>query len=279
MKLLLYETRVEWALAIFLALIAGYLDGYGLLVLGTYVSFMSGNTTITGLRSGQGNFQSALPSAIAIVFFVTGSFLGNLFAQSRSRYSHRLNFGVIAGLLATVAGLEQHGLWNGPAEIAMLSVAMGMMNPALSKVGAESVSLTFVTGTLNRIGGHLAAAAGRKPLPEGQGPGDSHLARAGIGASVWSWFLVGAALSGMVASHFRMWALLPPCIVMIALGLFSKSTTPSPRPNSRPSSRGRRGRVSISQAQLRIIPSRQCRKGSVSQAYAAAATKAVGKVN
>ena len=228
MKLLLYETRVEWALAIFLALIAGYLDGYGLLVLGTYVSFMSGNTTITGLKSGQGNFQAALPSAIAIASFVTGSFLGNLFGQSRLRHSHRLIFGVIAGLLATVAGLERHGLWNGTAEIAMLSLAMGMMNPALSKVGAESVSLTFVTGTLNRIGSHLAAAAGRKPLPEGQGPGDSHLARAGIGASVWSGFLVGAGLSGMAPSHFRMWALLPPCIVMIALGLFSKSTTASP---------------------------------------------------
>jgi uncharacterized membrane protein YoaK (UPF0700 family) len=227
MKLLLYETRVDWALAIFLALIAGYLDGYGFLVLGTYVSFMSGNTTITGLRSGQDNFHSALPSAIAIVFFVTGSILGNLFAQSRLRHSHRLIFGVIAGLLATVAGLERHGLWNAPAEIALLSLAMGMMNPALSKVGAESVSLTFVTGTLNRIGGHLAAAAGREPLPEGQGPGDSHLARARIDASVWSGFLVGAGLSGMAGSHFRMWALLPPCVVMIALGLFSECATPS----------------------------------------------------
>jgi uncharacterized membrane protein YoaK (UPF0700 family) len=227
MKLLSTETRVELASAIFLALIAGYLDGYGLLFLGTYVSFMSGNTTFTGLKSGQGNFQAALPSAIAIVFFVTGSFLGNLFTQSRLRYSHRLIFGVIAGLLATVAGLERHGLWNAPAEIGMLSLAMGMMNPALSKVGAESVSLTFVTGTLNRIGGHLAAAAGRKPLPERQGPGDSHLARARIDASVWSGFLVGAGLSGMAASHFRMWALLPPCVVMIALGLFSECATPS----------------------------------------------------
>ena len=108
------------------------------------------------------------------------------------------------------------------------SAAMGMMNPALAKVGAESVSLTFVTGTLNRIGGNLAAAAGRKPVSEGQGSGDSHLARARIDASVWSGFLVGAALSGMAASHFRMWALLPPCIVMIALGLFSKGGTPSP---------------------------------------------------
>jgi uncharacterized membrane protein YoaK (UPF0700 family) len=243
MKLLLYETRVEWALAIFLALIAGYLDGYGLLVLGTYVSFMSGNTTMTGLRSGQDNFHAALPSAIAIVSFVTGSFLGNLFTESKLRYSHRMIFGVIAGLLATLAGLERHGLWNAPAEIVLLSLGMGMMNPALSKVGAESVSLTFVTGTLNRIGGHLASAAGRKPVPDGKGPGDSHLARARIETSIWSGFLVGAGLSGMVASHFRTWALLPPCVVMIALGLFSECTTPTPGKRSGSISGGAKRRV------------------------------------
>jgi uncharacterized membrane protein YoaK (UPF0700 family) len=73
-----------------LALIAGYLDGYGLLFLRTYVSFMSGNTTFTGLKIGQGNFQAALPSAIAVLSFVTGSFLGNLLSQSKLRYSHRL---------------------------------------------------------------------------------------------------------------------------------------------------------------------------------------------
>ena len=228
MTLLSTEIRGKWAFALSLALVAGYLDGYGLRVLGTYVSFMSGNTTLAGLKGGQGNFRAALPPAIAIMLFVTGSFLGNLFTQSRLRYSSRLIFGVIAGLLATVAGLERHNLWNVHSEIALLSLAMGMMNPALSKVGAESVSLTFVTGTLNRIGGHLAAAAWRKPLSERRGPTDSHLARARIDASVWSGFLVGAALSGMAASHFRMWALLPPCIVMIALGLFSKSTAPSP---------------------------------------------------
>lgn len=63
MKLPLYETRAEWALAVFLALIAGYLDGYGLLVLGTYVSFMSGNTAFTGLQSGQHNFSGSCESA------------------------------------------------------------------------------------------------------------------------------------------------------------------------------------------------------------------------
>ena len=88
MTLLSTETRVKWAFAVFLALVAGYLDGYGLRVLGTYVSFMSGNTTFAGLKSGEGNFQATLPSAIAVLSFVTGSFLGNLFSQSRFRYSH-----------------------------------------------------------------------------------------------------------------------------------------------------------------------------------------------
>jgi uncharacterized membrane protein YoaK (UPF0700 family) len=246
MKLLLYETRVQWATVVFLALIAGYLDGYGLLFLKTYVSFMSGNTTFAGLKSGQGNFEAALPSAIAIVFFVTGSFLGSLFNQSELRYSRRLVFGVIAGLLATVARLEWLGPRIVPFEIAMLSLAMGMMNPALSKVGAESVSLSFVTGTLSRLGGHLAAAAGRKPLPDGQGPVDSHLTRARIDASIWLGFLLGAGLSGLAGPHFRLWALLPPCVVMIGLAVFSESAPPSPENRITPSIRGLRSTAQVS---------------------------------
>jgi uncharacterized membrane protein YoaK (UPF0700 family) len=103
---------------------------------------------------------------------------------------------------------------------------MGMLNPVLSKVGAESVSLTFVTGTLSRIGGHLASAAGRKPLDHRQGPGDSHVARARIEAGIWAGFLAGAVLSGLAGLHFGTWALLPPCLVMIALALFSESSKP-----------------------------------------------------
>ena len=228
MTLRLYDTRVKWATAVFLGLIAGYVDGYGLLFLGTSVSFMSGNTTTTGLKSGQADFHAALPTAIAVLSFVAGTFLGTLFSQSRLRYSRRLIFLVVAGLLATVAVLERQGARNIFAEIAMLAVGMSMMNPVLSKVGGESVSLTFVTGTLNRIGGHLAAAAGRQPLPDGQGPKDSHLVRALIEASVWLGFVAGAALSGMAGSHFPLWvALLPPFVVMIGLGLFSEWASPS----------------------------------------------------
>lgn len=217
------ETRVAWAGAILLAMLAGYLDGYGLLFLGIYVSFMSGNTTMTGVKTGQGNFHAAFASAVAILFFVVGSFLGNLLCQSRLRHAHRITFALIAGLIATVASLEWNGLARVPCEIAALSLSMGMLNPVLARVGAESVSLTFVTGTLSRIGGHLASAAGRKPMEGPQGPVDSHLARARVETGIWTGFLTGAMLAGLTGSHVRTWALLPPCLAMIALALFSES--------------------------------------------------------
>src|ERR1700740_2910934 len=55
--------RIRTALASCVVLAVGYLDGYGLLVLGTYVSFMSGNSTMTGVSAGQGNWAAALTPA------------------------------------------------------------------------------------------------------------------------------------------------------------------------------------------------------------------------
>jgi uncharacterized membrane protein YoaK (UPF0700 family) len=220
------EKRVQWMGAILLATVAGYVDGYGLLFLKTFVSFMSGNTTTSGVTTGRGSFHAAFLSALAIVSFVTGSFLGNLVSQSRWRHCHRMMFCLIAAGLAAVTTLEWANVRNISLEVALLGMTMGMVNPVLSKVGFEAVSLTFMTGILSRIGGHLAMAAGQQPLNEPQGPGDSHLARAGIEASVWCGFFGGAVLSGIAGSYFRTWLLLPPCVVMLGLGLASECAAP-----------------------------------------------------
>ena len=75
-----------------LALVAGYVDGYALRVFGIYVSFMSGNTTLAGIESGQSRFLLALVPALAIAGFVVGSFMGNWFAYSKVRHPQRLLF-------------------------------------------------------------------------------------------------------------------------------------------------------------------------------------------
>ena len=206
-----------------LALIAGYVDAYGLSAFGTYVSFMSGNTTQVGSMTGRGRLVEAVPPALAILFFVCGSCAGTYLTHSRLRHSRRLLFGVVAGLLAATAAVSRIGPAEVTAGIATISFSMGIMNTTLPRIGAESVSLTFMTGDLNRIGSHVALAFKGVPLPDTQGPWDTQLHRAGLLASLWGSFLIGALISAAMISHLGVWVLVLPCLILVALALFSAS--------------------------------------------------------
>jgi uncharacterized membrane protein YoaK (UPF0700 family) len=155
--------RNEW-LAAGLAMIAGFVDAYGKITYRTYLSFMSGNTTQTGYRTGQGNFALAVPSVLAIVFLVGGSLAGALLVHSAVRRIRRLIFGMVASLLVLIIGFTRLDIVSDGVGIAVISFAMGAMNAALPRVGAQSVSLAFVTGTLMGIAVHLALAVRHAPV-------------------------------------------------------------------------------------------------------------------
>ena len=99
---------------------------------------------------------------------------------------------------------------------------MGVFNSALSRVGAQAVSLTFVTGTLSRVGSHLALAARRAPLTDSQGPWDTHLRRALMLARVWAGFIAGAILAGAATPRFGAWVLSAPVLILAALAAFDR---------------------------------------------------------
>src|SRR5271169_4829347 len=132
--------------AVALALVAGVVDAYGIITYQTYLSFMSGNTTQTGYNIGERDFTVALPSAIAIVFFVGGSFAGSFLAHSAARRPGRLIFGSVTALLALIIGFTQFGFLSAGVHIAVVSFAMGVMNLALTRIGKQRVNLTFVSG-------------------------------------------------------------------------------------------------------------------------------------
>jgi len=209
-------------LAAGLALIAGFVDAYGVITYGIYLSFMSGNTTQTGYRIGQGNFAAAVPAALAIVLFVGGSFAGALLADVAGRRARRLIFGLVAASLALIIGLTQLGLSYSWVHIATISFAMGVMNSALSRVGALAVSLTFVTGTLSKLGAQLALAARRAPLADSQGSWDTPMHRALRLAGIWGAFLAGALLSGAATPRFGVGVLLAPALVLAALAALDR---------------------------------------------------------
>ena len=212
----------EW-LAICLAMISGFLDAYGMITYRTYLSFMSGNTTQTGYEIGRGKFGAAVYSALAIVFFGGGSFAGALLAHSSVRRIRRLVLVVVAALLTLIVCFAQLGFLSDWVNIAMISFAMGAMNTALSRVGSQSVSLTFVTGTLSRIGMQLALAVSHAPLQDSQGTWDTHLHRTLLLAGIWAGFLAGALLSGAATPRFGVEALLFPVLALTALAAFDRS--------------------------------------------------------
>ena len=215
--------QAQERLAAGLAMIAGYVDAYGYITFKTFVSFMSGNTTQTGFQTGQGHVAAAMPSLLPIGSFVIGAFTGTLLTHSGTPQARRRLFGVVAAVLAVSIGLTLRGWADGAVSMATLSVAMGIMNTTLSRVGAQSVNPTFVTGTLSRMGTHLALAAKRAPLQDAQGAWDTHGRRAFLLLGVWAGFLTGALVAGAATARFGVWVLLLPLLILLALVVFSRA--------------------------------------------------------
>jgi uncharacterized membrane protein YoaK (UPF0700 family) len=207
-------------LALCLALIAGYVDAYAFVAYRVYVSFMSGNATQTGSLLGQAKLAAVGSLLIAMMFFVIGAMAGSWLATSQLANPRRVLFALTASALAITIGgtIAQPAALPAVACIAMLTMAMGLMNATHS----ESLSLTVMTGTLYRVGTHLALGIRHAPLAGAHGPWDSHFHRARIGASILAAFLIGATASGAATLYFGVWALLPAALLLLVLALFSR---------------------------------------------------------
>jgi len=221
MNLPLEKLRGQGELGVGLAMVAGYVDGFGLLTFHMYLSFMSGDTTRAGCGAGRGDFASTIPLVVAIVCFVAGVIVGRLLRESGLRRSRQMILGGVGVVLAAAAGGMKHDWLPDTFWIGTISLAMGTLNTAISRVGNEPLNITFVTGTLSKLGNHLALAILRTLPKNAQGPWDTELRRAGLLASVWAAFLFGAVLAGMATPRLAGWALFQPAIVLFALALFA----------------------------------------------------------
>ena len=220
--------RSQASLLALLALIAGYVDAYAFLNYAVYGSFMSGNTTQTGVHWGQGDVAGAGYNLLPIPLFVAGVFAGNLLVHSGLGDRLRWLFASVASLLLIgVASAFEPRLAF--LSIAVLSLAMGIMNTSVTSVGPQKISLGYVSGTLNDLARHLALAAKGVPLPDAEGPEDSHARRALLLAAIWVAFVAGASLAGAVYSTLAAVSLLFPIAILLWLAAFKTPRQPSRR--------------------------------------------------
>ena len=201
---------VLWAAL--LAAIAGYVDALCYLLLGeAFAANMTGNLIEVGMNAAQGREARAVWLAAVLAAFFLGVLLARLVLNTAG--SSRLLLLIEAGLILLAATGRLDG-----AGTPVLAVAMALQNEAAKHSGL-GVNVGFVTGDMQRLGGHVIGAFfPKQPKPEGDPRAIlAVLAFYAIGAAIgtvaafWGAATMGAAAAALAGAALspRRWTRFP----------------------------------------------------------------------
>lgn len=144
-------------LAATLSALAGYVDAVGFMTLGGFfVSFMSGNLTRLGVGLATHHWLQAAVAGGLIGLFILGVILGATIARRVGEERRSFVLAAEAALLLIAAALCTAG-YKGAGMVAVV-LAMGVENTVFQRQGDVGVGLTYMTGTLVRMGQRIATA-------------------------------------------------------------------------------------------------------------------------
>ena len=145
----------RYALAFGLAALAGMVDALGLLKLGgLFVSFMSGNSTRMAVGIAGGTAVAGMAMGL-IGAFVGGVFGGAVIGRLAGRWRKQAVLATVLGMLILAALSADH---PGDAITFLMAAAMGAVNNVFQRDGEVSISVTYMTGALVKLGQSLAVA-------------------------------------------------------------------------------------------------------------------------
>ncbi|MDJ0354752.1 YoaK family protein [Paenarthrobacter sp. PH39-S1] len=150
--------RTEIVLAVGLSAVAGFVDAIGFIHLGGYfVSFMSGNSTRAGALLADGSWLGVALAMGLVAAFLTGVIAGSLLRRTVPVHKRIVVLLCIAAMLAAAAVLFDAGFWVSLVP-PMMAFAMGAENVVFERDGEVSIGLTYMTGTLVKMGQRIAGA-------------------------------------------------------------------------------------------------------------------------
>ncbi|WP_066800294.1 YoaK family protein [Sphingomonas soli] len=145
------------AIAILLAALAGFVDAIAFTSLGGFfASFMSGNSTRLGVGLGGGGMYEASMALALIMSFVCGVMLAAVVSRAYAANAREATMVVVTLLLTVAAVLAT--LHPGPLVLVFLAMAMGCENGVFNRDGAPAFGVTYLSGTLVRVGQKAANA-------------------------------------------------------------------------------------------------------------------------
>ena len=153
--MLRYDRRIRVLAACFSG-VAGYVDAIGFLMTGGFfVSFMSGNSTRLGIGVAEGS-PSTMFAAVLLVTFVVGVMMGAIVGRIARTHRRPAVLALVTGLLASALAL--HAVGGGLLVAIPMVLAMGAENTVFAEDGEVRIGLTYMTGTLVKLGKRLTTA-------------------------------------------------------------------------------------------------------------------------
>ena len=140
------------AMACALSALAGAVDACGLALLrDKFVSFMSGNTTLLAVALGHGEWAQVEVVGGLVAVFIAGAALGQMVALAAGPWRLPVVIAAVAAVLAVPLAVPV-------AAAPALVLGMGGLNAAMPRAGGIPIGITYVTGTLVRLGQGIGAA-------------------------------------------------------------------------------------------------------------------------
>jgi len=207
--------RMQERLAIFLALIAGYIDATGLNQWKTYVSFMSGNTTSLGAAISTGKSVVVFTSTAVIISFLIGIYAGTCLSLSKRNKNPILIFYLVSGILIFYSIIDYFYIINNGISISIVGFAMGLMNTIVTSVGNQKVNTDFVTGTLNSFARNTAMLT----MTEDKAEKEEYQSNVVHLLLLWTGFLSGAFTAPFLLDYFGKWTLMIPAFLLMICGI------------------------------------------------------------
>lgn len=202
-------------LAIFLALIAGYIDATGLIQWKTYVSFMSGNTTSLGAAISTGKYGIIITSITVISCFLLGIYAGTCLSLWKRIKNQILTFYIVSVILIFYSIIAYFYDINNLLSIAIVGFSMGMMNTIITSVGNQKVNTDFVTGTLNSLARNTAMLT----MTDDKIKKKEYTSNAIHLLLLWLGFLSGAFVAPFLLDYFGKWTLMIPALLLMICGM------------------------------------------------------------
>jgi uncharacterized membrane protein YoaK (UPF0700 family) len=227
-------------LAGYLALVAGWVNSAGFILIGSFTSHVTGNVGRLADNLALGSHGAAALAFTMIAAFFLGAFVASMAIESNLLRRRPYVYGALllgeAALLASFYVLSVTVASRHPrihdAQALLLCAAMGLQNSLVTRLSGAVVRTTHLTGVVTDLGIEGArwfrfwrarvSQRWRIRLTMGDTPpARPHWPKSALLLTIFASFVVGGGLGAVLAIQVRQWAVLVPFLLLLGGGLFA----------------------------------------------------------